>query len=439
MDPNKLFSRTRWRLASWYAGVMGIILGLCGLGVYEAIVHAHQTTLDRELEAVAGTLHDSIEPVPQRPDLLEQRVQQLSSEVCLTHSNCHTQTVTQEKRHVLGALYQDDYYLRLLDRSGQTVAKAGLQPQGLSLTSAAERWKTIQDPAGTRYHQISLPLHAQDNRLWGSLQVGRSLSDVDSYLAGVRLSLFLGVPLALLLISGSSWWLAGLAMQPISRSYQQMQQFTADAAHELRTPLAATQATIESALRINRWSDEGRAILKTIERQNNRLAQLVKDLLLLSHTEQQAISGKYQACCLNNIVDDLVEELAPLALTAQLMLSAKVPPVQQPLYVLGDEEQLYRLVSNLIVNAIHYTPAGGQVTVVLDRSDHQAFIHILDTGIGIAPAEQTRIFDRFYRVHRDRSRQTGGAGLGLPIAQLIAQTHHGSIQVHSQLGQGSTF
>lgn len=444
MDQNKLFSLTRWRLTGWYAGVMGIILALSSLGLYEAIAHAHRTTIERELEAVAGTLHDSIEPVPKQPEQLKQLAQQLSP-VCLTKINCSTQTLTpiraaspKQGRHVLGAIHQGDYYMRLLDPSGQTIA-LGVQPEGLPPTLGKERWQVLKDIQGNRYHQISLSLHTLNNLSWGYMQVGRSLRDVDSYLAAVRLVLFLGLPIALLFVSGSGWWLAGLAMQPIYRSYQQMQQFTADAAHELRTPLAVTQVTVESALSKNRLPEkEGLDVLRTIERQNYRLSQLVQDLLLLSRTEQQTRSRKYRPCCLNDIVTDLVEELAALALAADITLTARVQ-VRKPLYVLGDEEQIYRLVSNLIANAIQYTPAGGKVAVLLDRSNHHALIQVQDTGIGLTPADQKRIFDRFYRVKSDRSRQTGGAGLGLPIARVITQAHHGSLQVQSQRGKGSTF
>lgn len=432
MDHNKLFANTRWRLVGWYAGVMGIVLGLCGLGLYEAIAHAHWTTLDRELEAVAGTLHDSIEPVPKQPERLKQLVQQLPSGTCLSKTDCLTETAAQDKRHVLGAIHQGDYYLRLIDSSGRTIALAALQPEALPSTPGEERWQVLKDRQGNRYHQISLSLHTQDNLSWGYMQVGRSLSDVDGYLAAVRLILLLGLPIAFILVGGSSWWLAGLAMQPIYRSYQQMQQFTADVAHELRTPLAATQATVESALRLNSPPEpEIWDILRAIERQNHRLAQLVKDLLLLSRSDQQALTAQRQPCCLNDLISDLVEEFAALVIKADVRLTAKVQ-VQKNLYVLGDEEQLYRLVSNLIVNAIQYTPAGGQVTVVVDCSSHSALIQVQDTGIGIDPKDQTRIFDRFYRVNSDRSRQTGGAGLGLPIARAIARAHHGSIQVQSQ-------
>ncbi|TAG88987.1 MAG: two-component sensor histidine kinase, partial [Oscillatoriales cyanobacterium] len=111
----------------------------------------------------------------------------------------------------------------------------------------------------------------------------------------------------------------------------------------------------------------------------------------------------------------------------------------QATMILGDEVQLYRMVTNLITNAIHYTPPGGLIFAILDRTDKEALIQVQDTGVGIAPAEQTRIFDRFYRVQSDRSRATGGAGLGLSIASAIVVAHQGSIQVESELGKGSTF
>jgi signal transduction histidine kinase len=137
-------------------------------------------------------------------------------------------------------------------------------------------------------------------------------------------------------------------------------------------------------------------------------------------------------------VNDLVEEFSALALASNISLTAD-SQINTPITVLGSEEQLYRLVANLITNAIQYTSSGGKVIVHLKRDDHHALIQVEDTGIGIPPKEQVRIFDRFYRVNSDRSRHTGGAGLGLAIAQAIAQAHQGNIQVKSELGKGSIF
>lgn len=113
--------------------------------------------------------------------------------------------------------------------------------------------------------------------------------------------------------------------------------------------------------------------------------------------------------------------------------------VSDPVNIVGNSDQLYRLFSNLIINAIQYTASGGKVTVYLDHSDHYAVIQIEDTGIGIPQQELSRIFDRFYRVNSDRSRSTGGSGLGLAISQAIVQAHHGSLNVQSELGKGTTF
>lgn len=443
MNENKLFQLTRWRLAGWYAGVMGVILSLCGVAVYEAIARANWVALDRELESVAGTLHDSIEPILQQPGRLEPDVQQLLPDICVVGEKCVSQ-IENPTRHTLGAIHQGDYYVRLLDSSGRPVALAGLQPLGLAATdkgdriSTAQLWQILQNRQGTRFHQISLSLHTEDNHPWGYLQVGRSLKELDDHLSALKFILLLGLPVAMIVVAGSSWWLAGLAMQPIYQSYGQIQQFTADAAHELRTPLAAIQATVESMLRMNQLSElEARDTLKTIERQNYRLSELVRDLLLLSRMDRQVLPVKYRPACLNDLVSDVTEELSALAIAADLTLSTDIR-TPEPLHVNGDEEQLYRLIFNLVVNAIQYTPVGGQVAVILDSST-QALIYIKDTGVGIALPEQTRIFDRFYRVNSDRSRHTGGSGLGLSIAKAIATAHNGSIEVQSELGKGSTF
>jgi signal transduction histidine kinase len=183
---------------------------------------------------------------------------------------------------------------------------------------------------------------------------------------------------------------------------------------------------------------EVRSTLQAIERQNNRLAQLVQDLLLLSRMDAQGQPSQFHRCCLNTLIKDVADEFEGLAIAADLTLAVEIQR-REPLWVLGDEEQLYRLVANLVSNAIQYTPQNGKVTIRLDRGDHHALIQVQDTGIGIAPQAQGRIFERFYRVNSDRSRATGGSGLGLAIAKAIAQTHQGSIQVQSALGSGSIF
>jgi len=438
MKQNRLFQRTRLNLAAWYAGVMGCILSLSGFGVYQVVAQTHQETIDQGLESVADAIYDSLVPVSQQSEPLRQLAHQLSLELCQSQTQCSPQSPS-VKHRISAAAAPIHYYLRLSKVLDTPVAIAGLPLSELPLTDGKTRWLTRRTSSGEQFRQVSLLLQTQ-NQPWGYLQVGRSLTDLDQHLATLRLTMLLGFPVALVLIGGSSWWLSGLSMQPIYRSYQQMSQVTTDVAHELRTPIAAMQATIEAALLQASLSQSASvqesSPLNTLKRQTTRLSQLVKDLLLLARLEHQETARQLTSCCLNDLINDLVEELAVLAVAAEVSLNAQTP---EPVKVVGNEDQLYRLVYNLIDNAIRATSAGGRVIVSLNQSENYAIVEVKDTGIGIAPEEQYRIFDRFYRVQQDRSRQTGGSGLGLAIAQIIVQSHQGSIEVQSQLGQGSYF
>ncbi|MGB3513597.1 MAG: two-component system sensor histidine kinase RppB [Microcoleaceae cyanobacterium] len=435
MHENKLFKRTRISLAGWYVMVMGIILSVCSLGFYEAILHAHRITIDRELRSVGNTIHDSLETVLEQPARVTLAATRILPDFCLVETSCDT---TQAHRE--GVPETENYYLRLLDRSQNLIAVAGLRPKGLQLTKALSQLKTLT-ANGERYRQISLMLHTQDGSEWGYLLVGRSLQDFDEYIEIVTYILLLGLLVGILSIAGASWWLSGKAMRPIYLSYRQIQQFTADAAHELRTPLAAIRATIESTLMLPKLTEaEARETLEIMGKQNQRLSQMVADLLILCRMDSgmEKLPQKQEYICLNDLVSDITEEFAFLAVAAEVKLVSEIR-VSQPVEVMGNTEQLYRLVSNLVVNAINYTPPEGEVKVMLEVNVNSAFIHVKDTGIGVSKTEQKRIFDRFYRVNSDRSRQTGGSGLGLSIALAIAQLHQGTITVKSQLNLGSTF
>ena len=440
----QLFRRTRLQLAGWYAVVMGLILGLGGLTIYQVIIRAYSDSITRELEAVTETLHNGIELNLKQPGQLEPIIQKLVPDVCLVGKPCLKTTPSphrhnsSKEHHPLNTIRQSDYYVQFLDSSGTLIATAGLRPD-VPLTNGSEIQQTVMDAEGNRFHQMSLPLHTLDNQLWGYLQVGRSLKDLDNRLTSLKLAFLIGLPVITALVAVSSWFLAGIAMRPIYRSYQQMQRFTTDAAHELRTPLAAILATVDSVSRLPSLTEvEARDTLKTIERQLNRFFELVKDLFLLARLEQHTLATQRQSVCLNDLIHDLVEEFSALADANGLTLTAEIQ-VSKELQILADEDQVYRLISNLVVNSIQYTPTNGSVTLILNRDDNYAIIQVRDTGMGIAPEEQAHIFDRFYRVNSDRSRQTGGSGLGLAIAKAIAEAHGGNLQVQSEVGRGSTF
>jgi two-component system OmpR family sensor kinase len=167
---------------------------------------------------------------------------------------------------------------------------------------------------------------------------------------------------------------------------------------------------------------------------------------MLARLDKQAQKLQCEICCLNDIISDLIEEFAAMATTAGVKLTSSILEPQS-LNIIGNSDQLYRLFSNLIVNAIQYTPTGGEVTIFLDANDYNnAVIKVQDTGIGIPKHELTRIFDRFYRVSSDsygalryRSRIGGGSGLGLAIVQAIVHAHQGKLNVQSEFGKGSTF
>jgi signal transduction histidine kinase len=439
---NRLFNHTRLQLTGFYAIAIGLITLISGCALHLVMIRAFERTVNRELDTLAGTVHDTLEAVLQQPEIVNPIALNLLPGLCIS-GKC---SPIKPDSKIAELTQKQGYCLRLLDLKGREIATLGSKKHKFSNLNAMTRWETTTDVGvasrngnrGERYHIHTLPLKTSDNRDWGYLQVAQSFHRLDEYMSSLHLILIFGIPLAMLLIGGASWWLSGLAMQPIYQSYQQMQQFTADAAHELRTPLAVTRIAVESALDVAIIAPEARNNLEIAQRQVRHLSSLAEDLLWLSRLEAKQLAVQFQPCCLNDLVSDLEEELAPLAIDGAIDLHLEIA-VDRSIYVMGDSDRLYRAIANLIHNAIKYTLAGGVVTIRLDSSDRNAIITIQDNGIGIADADLPHIFDRFYRVQADRSRNTGGTGLGLAIVQAIVQAHHGSIQVDSQSDLGSKF
>jgi signal transduction histidine kinase len=435
MRESRLFNRTRIQLTGFYAIAIGVVTLLSGCAIHLVMIRAFARTVDRELNTLSGTIHDTLESVLQQPELVDRVALNLLPGLCMVGGECSPSKVDSK----LGELTQKQgYCIRLLDLNGRAIAILGSQKHLLPHKLPTMHWKTITDDRGERYHIHTLGLKTIDNRDWGYLQVAQSFHQLDEYMNSLHLILIFGIPLLMLLITGISWWLSGLAMQPIYQSYQQIQQFTADAAHELRTPLSVARIAIDSALDLEIIESETHNNLEIVRRQIHHLTRLAEDLLWLSRLEAKQLPSQSQPCCLNDLVSDLEEELAPLAIAAQIDLNLEIL-VGRQIYINGDNDRLYRSIANLIHNAIQYTPADGVVTIRLESADRTAIVTIQDNGIGIAPKDLPHIFDRFYRIQSDRSRSTGGTGLGLAIARAIVQTHHGNIQVHSQLTHGSKF
>lgn len=438
----KPFSLSRRRLAAWYTGVMTLILLFCGLVVHRLVVHARWLNMVQEMQFLASTLKDYIEPTLKQDGKMDAAAEQALPGLCRLAEKCSF-TVPPNKSAVseatiLRQVEGKDYCIRFFD-ANQRLVSSLQYPQDNATCHEPVFWQTMTDQKGTYYHDAYYPLQVQSGGSWGTMQIARSLNNLDRYLMKVELILVAMVLLGIVLVGSASWWLAGLAMQPVKRSYQQIQQFTADAAHELRTPLASLRAIVQTALRSDQLTlEEAKESLQILNRQSYRLSKLVQDLLMLSQVDQTVPVNSFKPCCLNTIVKEVVEEFMAMALASEIDLTTELPN-QQPIRISGNSEQIYRAVSNLLSNAIKYTPENGSVTITLNRDQSTALIQVQDTGIGIALEDQQHIFDRFYRVNQERSRQKGGSGLGLAITQAIVQAHRGSIQVQSQPGKGSLF
>jgi signal transduction histidine kinase len=440
---NRLFNRTRIQLTGFYAIVIGLMTLISGGAIHLVMIRTFERSVNRELDTLAGTVHDNLEAVLQQPEVVDSVAMNSLPGLCIVGKQCSS---VKPDSKIAELTKQQGYYLRLLSLKGREIATLGANKHKFTDNRLPTiHWQTITDERGQRYHIHTLALKTAKNQDWGYLQVAQSFNRLDEYMASLHLILIFGIPLAMLLIGGASWWLSGLAMQPIYHSYQQMQQFTADAAHELRTPLAVTRIAVESALDRSIIKSETHSDLEIVQRQIHHLSRLAEDLLWLSRLEANQFPLQLQPCCLNDLVRDLEEELAPLAIEHSITephqknidLRLEIS-TDRSLYIVGDCDRLYRAISNLITNAIQYTPAGGVVKIGLYYADRHAIITIADNGIGIAAADLPHIFDRFYRVQSDRSRSTGGTGLGLAIASAIVRAHQGTIRVESQIESSSS-
>ncbi|BAQ64742.1 two-component system sensor histidine kinase RppB [Geminocystis sp. NIES-3709] len=440
MNNNHLFKKTQLSLTCWYASIFSGIIALGTLGVYESIVHAHYVTINNELKTVAGTFHDTLEPLLIEPNKLDKTIKNILPDLCLVKEKCKEKY--HKNRYITRLIQQGKYYFKFYDLSGNLLGNAGINIDKLYFIYLENELKNIKDSQQINYRQLSVLLHTKDNQEWGYLLIGRSLEDFDNYVNNIKWFLLLGLPLLIILVILASWYLAKKAMLPVYKSYQQIQQFSSDVAHELRTPLAAIKATIDSVILAEKLSiKDYQEILLTINRQNQRIINLVNDLLTLSRldaiNENKHIIEKTDINLLD-LIHDLTEELAFLAVENNIKLQQNIQS-QEIIIIRGNEAQIYRLLSNLVVNAIQNTPEHGLVTILLSVNKKEVVIKIIDTGIGISEEDKPLIFNRFYRVDKSRNHHQGNSGLGLAIVNSIVLFHNGRIELKSKINQGSIF
>jgi signal transduction histidine kinase len=223
----------------------------------------------------------------------------------------------------------------------------------------------------------------------------------------------------------------------IESSMRHIQQFTADASHELRSPITLIRTAAEYSLRRERSREELLEAMVRIARESEHTTQLISDLLLLTRADAQV------DLCAKSFVDfsiaarDVLERIAPLAQNKNVKIVSEIPAT--PILVEGGQDLVERLVFILVDNALKFTLHGGKVTLTLSETGGSAVLEVFDTGIGIAAEDLAHVFDRFWRVDKVRSRQEGGSGLGLSIAQKIVEQCGGTIRAESEIDRGSHF
>ncbi|WP_413175216.1 sensor histidine kinase [Anabaena azotica] len=444
-----MFQATRRRLALWYTAVTAILLLLFATGVYlyvrNTLVERVDDTLNHVVEVVERSL--VIEPVNFQPDKLRVNVE---ASFRNNSDTAEDDRIDLEWFSPTGELRWSTFWepinIPIHSNTGETVRVVGMGGWGDS--ELLLRQVT---------HRVEI-----GRQVLGYLRVSHPWFEVTKPSRQLIFDLALGIWLMVLSVAASGWFLSGKAMEPVGESYQRLKQFTADASHELRSPIALIQTNVQVALAdldletssIAHYQQQ----LKLVERLTKRLGRLVNDLLFLARQDSGISQEVFSTCPLDALLMEVVEEQQLVAKEKEITLTLNLvdppleiePELQENWFtLLGNWDQLVRLCTNLIGNALQYTSTQGEVQVELARLSGVRYgvaclqIKITDTGVGIPPESLPRLFDRFYRVDPARTHQsretTTGSGLGLAIAQAIVEHHQGQIQVDSIVGEGTTF
>ncbi len=332
-------------------------------------------------------------------------------------------------------LVRHEQVIEWFDLQGKLVAQQGEYQLNIPL-KIKPSLQNYSHPHPIR--SITKPVKELENgELIGYVRVSESLIELHNTLRRLDYGLGSGVAISLVLSSVGGIWLTRRAMQPIESSFERLKQFTADASHELRSPLMAIKTNADVALKYSqRMRSTDAEKFKAISSATNQMTRLTEKLLLLARTDRVNTLPK-EPVDISSILSDLMQLYEPQAREQGMIWQEQL---EKDLYLWGDEALLRQLFTNLLQNALYYTPAGGSVIIEASRANSNCLaIKVRDTGIGIAPEHLDQIFERFWRVDKSRSYQAGKSGLGLAIAKEIVQLHNGIILVESQLGKGSCF
>ena len=425
-----MFQGLRWRLLASYLMVMAITLGVFGVGVYFFLTRSLYDQLNKKMLTLAQAATLSFADIENNKGYLQQ-----VDEV--------------PWRDIFN---RDDQSLEWFDTEGNLLTRAGVLELNKPLKLSQDRDpKTniffVETPSGSqRVFTYTISVFIKDNNpqpnqatLKGFIRASQSMEDVENIRQELLLGLGVGGMLTLGLVSVGGLWLTQRAIQPVEDSFRLLKQFTADASHELRSPLTAIKTSVD-VMRNHpeRIHPKDAKKLVAIASATTQMSSLVQDLLFLARTDaaEYKLNIEHTAVSLNQILENLWALLEPSAQVKGVTLHYQA---LSKITVFGDKVQLSRLFTNLLENAVQYTPSGGKVELELTKQNRHAMVKVRDTGIGIEPEQLPLIFDRFWRADKARSRREGGTGLGLSIVQAIAHKHGGRITVTSNVGEGSCF
>lgn len=462
-----LFKTIKFKMTLWYVAILGIILSCFSLFLYLTLADSLYKGLDNKIRTMAEIVASSTRsPFGAGTSMAD--LDQIMTE-----------------RFGIRPLGR---FIQILDESGRIGEKStnlrDVQiPISVQTMKAASKgvitFETVQVMEKYPLRVVTMPI-MENERMVGIVQVGSSLEGVEEAMDQLLLILLIAVPAALLIASAGGLFLANQALRPVDaitriarrigsgdlsqririkrvndelgrlastfnemiakleKSFHQVKRFTADASHELKTPLTILRGEVEVGLKKKRGLKEYQRILASNLEEINRMSRIVEDLLTLSRADMGELIMEREEIELSALAREVWEDLQLLAKKKRIQLKFMDNGFTR---VEGDSLFLRQLILNITENGLKYTRAGGEVAVRVKGDRDQGVVRLLvaDTGVGIPQKDLKRIFDRFYRVDGARSRETGGTGLGLSICQWIAQAHEGRIAVESKVGKGSTF
>jgi signal transduction histidine kinase len=411
-----MFEALRWRLTAWYVFVFAVVFAVVGVIVFVWASHRFAHDVDSPIRAVSDAAR-----------------MQVASSADIANGDAAVRRVLADASLSGSA----DVFVLLLNPNGDIAANPSDVPtEGLPDRASVEAAKrTGDDWRGYSLDALDLRVRTtavyRNGQLTGFVQAGKSVEERDASLRTLAITIVGGGLTGLALATIGGLFVAGIAILPVKRSFNRQREFVADASHELRTPLAVIRVNAESAA----GSTSAAEAMGDIADEAAYMTRLLDDLLLLAGSDREGIDLKLSRVDLADVVRDTARATSGLASTSGIALTVNAPA---GLPVEVDAERVRQVILILLDNALKYTARGGSIVVEAARSGDEAVVKVRDSGIGIAPEDVERVFDRFYRVDKARSRAAGGAGLGLSIAREIVDAHHGHLKLESEPGRGTT-